>query len=109
MAVVCDSHPQVQVSKENFVNIQRAIDGLVDGLPEEGFTHKLIDIYRAKRATTVVCQEEETQNYLGSNVSSMKVWDCSRLKTFGLEALSTCKRVVGWLRGPAEYTESYFH
>jgi hypothetical protein len=36
MAILCDSYPQVQVSKENFVNIQWAIDGPVDGLPEEG-------------------------------------------------------------------------
>jgi hypothetical protein len=55
MAIVCDAFPQVQVSKENFVNFQRAIDGLVDGLPEEGFTRKLIDTYRAKGATKVVC------------------------------------------------------
>jgi hypothetical protein len=71
MVIVCDAYPQVQVSKENFVNIQRAIDGLKDGLPE-GFTHKLINTYTGKRATSVVYQEEETQNWLGNNVSFLK-------------------------------------
>jgi len=72
MAIVCEAYPQVQVSKENFVNIQRAIDRLGDGLPEEGFTPKLIDTYTGKRATSVVFQEEETRNWLGNNVSSLK-------------------------------------
>jgi hypothetical protein len=84
----------VQVSKEYFVKIQRAIDGLVDGLADEGFTHKLIDTYRAKGATTLVCHDEETWNWLGSNVSFLKAWDCSRLKMFGFEGLLTYKRVV---------------
>jgi hypothetical protein len=38
MAVVCNGYPEVQVSKENFLSIQRAISGLVEELPEEGFT-----------------------------------------------------------------------
>jgi len=71
MATVCDAYPKVQVSKENF-NIQRAIDELEDGLPEEGFTPKLIDTYTGKRSMIVVCQEEETRNWLGDNVSSLK-------------------------------------
>jgi hypothetical protein len=55
MAIFCEAYPKVQVSKENFVNIQRAINGLEDGLPEEGFTPKLIDTCTGKRATSVVC------------------------------------------------------
>jgi len=103
MAIVCEAYPQVQVSKENFVNIQRAIDRLGDGLPEEGFTPKLIDTYTGKRATSVVFQEEETRNWLGNNVSSLKAWDL-----FGLEGLPTYKWVVGWFPGPVEDMEPYF-
>jgi hypothetical protein len=43
MAIVCDGYLEFQVSRENFVNIQRTIGGLVDGLPGEGFTPKLLD------------------------------------------------------------------
>ena len=108
MAIVCDAYPQVQVSKENFVNIQRAIDGLVDGLPEEGFTHKFIDTYRAKGATKMVCRGKETLNWLDSNVSSLEAWDFSRLKMFGLEALPAYKRGVAWFPGHARDKERYF-
>jgi len=38
MAIVCDGYPEILISRENFVNIQRAIGGLVDELPEEEFT-----------------------------------------------------------------------
>ena len=38
MAIVCDGYPEVLVFRENFTNIQRAVGGLVDWLPEEGFT-----------------------------------------------------------------------
>jgi len=96
------------VSKENFFNIQRAIDGLVDGLPEEGFTHKLIDTYRDKGATKVVCRGKETLNWLDSNVSSLEGWDYSRLKMFGLESLPAYKRVVAWFPGHTADTERYF-
>ena len=45
MAIISDSYPEMQVSKDNCVDIQQAIGGLVDGLPEEGFTPKLINNY----------------------------------------------------------------
>lgn len=106
MAILCDSYPQMQVSKENFVKIRRAIDGLVDNLPEEWFTHKLIDTCRAKGATTMVCHDEG--GWLGNNVSSLKAWDCSRLKMFGLEALPTYNRVLAWFPCPAGDTVRYF-
>jgi hypothetical protein len=32
MAIVCDDYPEVQVSTENFINIQRPVSGLVDDL-----------------------------------------------------------------------------
>ena len=68
MAIICDSYPKVQVSKDNFVSIQWAIGRLVDGLPEEEFTPRLIDTYWAKEAAIVVCQDEETRDWLGSEV-----------------------------------------
>jgi hypothetical protein len=66
MAIIRDGYPKVQVSKEDFEKIQWAIGGLVDGLPEEGFTPKLIDTYWATGAATVVCRDEETKDWLGS-------------------------------------------
>ena len=36
IAILCDGYPEIQVSKENFVDIQRVIGGLVDELPEKG-------------------------------------------------------------------------
>ena len=108
MAIICDGYPKVQVSKENFVSIQRAIGGLVHGLPEDGFTPWLIDTYWAKGAAIVVCQDEETRNWLGSEVPKMNAWEGSRLRMVGLEALPTYKRVVTWFLGPAEDTECLF-
>ena len=40
--ITYDGYPKVQVSKEKFIDIHLAIGGLVDGLPGEGFTPKLI-------------------------------------------------------------------
>ena len=57
MAINCDSYLKVQVCKDNFVSIQRAIGGLVDGLPEEWFTPRFVDTYSAKGATIAVCQD----------------------------------------------------
>jgi hypothetical protein len=105
MAIICDGYPKVQVSNDNFINIQRAIGGLVDGLPEEGFTPRLFDTYWAKGAAIVVCQDEETRDWLGSEVPKMNAWEGSRLRMVGLEALPTYKRVVAWFPSPAEDTE----
>jgi hypothetical protein len=59
MAIISDGYPKVQVSKDGFFKIQQAIGGLVvDGLPEEGFTPKLISTYWAKGAAIVVCLDE---------------------------------------------------
>jgi hypothetical protein len=99
MAIICDGYPEVQVSKENFVDILQAIGGPVDGLPEEGFTPKPTDTYWAKGAAIMACEDEETRNWLGSNVSTLKAWDGSRLKMVDLEALPTYKR-GGLVSGP---------
>jgi hypothetical protein len=52
----------------------------VDKLPEEGFTHRLIDTYWAKGTAIVVCQGEETSDLLGSKVPTMSAWEGARLK-----------------------------
>ena len=85
VAIICDGYPKVQVSKDNFVSIQQAIGGLVDGLPEEGFTPRLVATYWAKGAAIVVCQGEETRDWLGSEVPKMNAWEGSRLRM-----VSTC-------------------
>jgi hypothetical protein len=108
MAVVCDCYPEIKVSKENFVGIQRAIGGLVDELPEEGFTPKLIDTYWTRGAAIMVCQDDETRDWLASKVPTLTAWEGSRLTMVGLDALSTYKRVVAWFPGPMEDTGRYF-
>jgi len=55
MAIVCDGYLEIQLSKENFVSIQQVIRRLVDGLPEEEFTPRLIDTCWAKGAAIMVC------------------------------------------------------
>jgi hypothetical protein len=55
VAVICESYPGTQISRENFVDIQRAVGRLVDELPEEGFIPKLVDSYWAKGAAVMVC------------------------------------------------------
>jgi hypothetical protein len=64
-------YPEIKVSKEDFVGIQRAIGGLVDELPEEGFTPRLIDTYWTRGAAIIVCQDGETRDWLASKVHSV--------------------------------------
>ena len=97
MAIVCEGYLGVQVSRESFVDIQRAISGLVDELPEEGFTPRLIDTCWTKGASNVVCQDEETKDWLAGKVPTLRAWEGSKLKMVGLDALPTYKRVVAWL------------
>jgi hypothetical protein len=87
MTIICDGYPKVQVTKDDFEKIQRAIGGLVDGLPEEGFTPKPIDTFRAKGAAIVVCVDEETKDWLGREVPKMNVGEGSKLRMVGLEVL----------------------
>jgi len=54
VAVVCENYPGSQISKENFTDIQQAIGRLVDELPEEGFTPRLVDSYWAKDTAIMV-------------------------------------------------------
>jgi len=91
MTIVCNVYVDVQVSKENLINIQQAIGGLVGAFPEEGFIPKLIGTYWAKGAAIVVCQDKETRDWLWSNVPVMKAWEGCRLEVF-----ASYKRVAAW-------------
>ena len=78
VAVVCEGYPESQLSKENFTNIQRAIGRLVDELPEEGFTPKLVDSYWAKGASIMVCQDDSTKDWLAARIPFLAAWEGSR-------------------------------
>lgn len=56
MAIICGGYFTAQVSKENFVNTQWVIGGLVDELPEEGFAPRLINTYWVKGAAILVAR-----------------------------------------------------
>jgi len=94
-------------SPKKTTDIQRAMGRLVDELPEEGFTPKLVDSYWAKGAAIVVCHDESTKDWLAARVLALVAWEGSRLKLVGLVALPTYKRVVAWFPGPAEDAEQY--
>jgi hypothetical protein len=107
VAVICANYPGTQISRENFLDIQRAIGRLVDELPKEGFIPRLIDSYWAKGAAVMVCHDEQTKDWLAARVPTLAAWEGSRLTTVGLEALPTYKRVLAWFPGPVEDTERY--
>ena len=103
MTVVCDGYLDVQVSKENLINIQQAIGGLVGAFSEEGLIPKLIGTYWAMGAAIMVCQDKETQDWLWSNVPVMKAWEGCRLEVF-----APCKRAAAWFSGPLEDMDTCF-
>ena len=105
VAVVCEDYPREQISRDNFTDIQRVINWLVDELPEEGFTPRLVDSYWSKGAAIMVCQDIETREWLENQAPTMVAWESSRLKVEGLDDLPTYKRVVAWFPGPVEDTE----
>jgi len=105
VAIICEDYPRGHISRDNFADIKRAISQLVDGLPEEGFTPRLVDSYWSKGAAIMVCQDTETRGWLESKAPTMAAWEGSRLKVVGLDALPTYKRVVAWFPGPVEDTE----
>jgi hypothetical protein len=107
MAIISDGYPEMHVSKDNCIDIQQAIGRLVNGLPEEGFTPRLIDTCWGEGAAIVICQRRESRNWLGCNVPIKEAWEGSKLKMVGLEDLPTYKRVVAWFPGPVEDTECY--
>jgi hypothetical protein len=56
----------------------------------------------------VICQDEETRDWLDTEVPPLTAWEGSRLKMMGLDALLTYKRVLAWFLGPVEDTGRYF-
>jgi len=78
------------------------------GSLERGSPPRLVDSYWAKGAAIMVCQYEETRDWLAAKVSTLVAWEGSRLKMVGLDALPTYKRVMTWFPGPAEDLEHYF-
>jgi hypothetical protein len=107
VAVVSDDYPGSSTSRENFLDIQRAIGRLVDELPEKRLTPRLVDSYWTKGAAIMVCQDEATRDWLTSKVPTLEAWEGSRLKVVGQDALPTIKRVAAWFLGPVEDTEWY--
>jgi hypothetical protein len=74
---VCEGYPGTQVTKDNFVVIQKAVGRLVDQLSEEGFTPGLADSYWAKRAAIMVCQDQGNCDCLARLVPNMTAWEGS--------------------------------
>ena len=68
----------------------------------------LVDSYWAKGTAFMVCQDEETRDWLAARVPTLVAWEVSRQKMVGLDALPTYKRVVAWFPGTVEDSESYF-
>jgi hypothetical protein len=66
----------------------------MDGFPEEGFTPKLVNSCWTKETAIMVCQDEETRDWLAARVPTLVAWEGSRHKMVGLDALPTYKRVV---------------
>jgi hypothetical protein len=89
VAVICEDYPGTQISRENFLDIQRAVGRLVDELPEEGILPRLVDSYWAKGAAVMACHDEQTKDWLAARVPTLAAWEGSRLTTVGLEALPT--------------------
>jgi hypothetical protein len=89
MANVCDVYPGVQISRENFVGIQLAIGGLVNELPEEGITPRLADTCWTKGEAIMLCQDEETKDWMTDKVPALTAWEGSRLK------------MVAWMISPS--------
>jgi len=56
----------------------------------------------------MVCHDELTKDWMAARVPTLVVWEGSRIKMVGLDALPTYKRVVAWFLGPVEDMERYF-
>ena len=93
MAVVNEDFPESQICRDDFVEIQRAIGRLVDELPDEGFTPRLVNSYRVKGAAIIVCQYESTRDWLAARVPTLAAGEGFRLKIVRLDALVTYERV----------------
>ena len=94
MAIVCVGYLEAQVSKENFVNIQQVIGGLVDELPKKGFTSRLIDTYRQKELPLWYARTRRPGTGWIVRYQLFRHGRTLRLKMVSLEALPTNKGVV---------------
>jgi len=92
MAIVCVVYLEAQVFKENFVNIQQAIGGLVDEL--QGFTSRLINTYRQKELPLCYATTRRPRTGWVVRYQLLRHGRTLRLKMVGLEALPTHKGVV---------------
>jgi hypothetical protein len=61
VAVVGENYTGIQISRENFADIQQGIGWLVDELPDEVFTPRLVDSYWTKGAAIMVCHDKLTK------------------------------------------------
>jgi hypothetical protein len=99
VALVGHDYPRSSISRENFLDIHWAIGRLVDELPEEGFTPRLVDSYLTKGEAIMVCQDDAMRDWLPSRVPNLEAWEGSRLKVVGLYALPSRGRLVSGPRG----------
>jgi hypothetical protein len=63
--------------------------------------------YWAKGAAIMVCQDQETCDWLSGSVPNMMAWEGSKFKVVGLEASPTFKRVAAWIPGSVEDTDTF--
>jgi hypothetical protein len=105
MAIVCVGYLEAQVSKENFVNIQQAIGGLVDELLKEGFTSRLSNTYQQKELPLCYARTRRSRTGWVVRYQLLRHGRTLRLKMVGLEALPTHKGVVASFPSPVKDRE----
>jgi hypothetical protein len=99
VSVVIENYPEKQISKENFVDIQRAVGDMLmsslrRGSPQAG--RFLLD----KRGSHYGLLDEAIKNLQASSQPALENWEFSRLEIAGLDALPTYKRLVAWVCAP---------
>jgi hypothetical protein len=84
------------------LGLRAAIDGLVDGLPEEvESVPRFVDCYLTKGAAVMVCEDESSKDWLAAQIPDLVLREGgSRLKIVGMDALPTYKRMLAWFSGP---------
>ena len=75
----------------------------MDEFPEKEFTPRLTDTYWAKGAAYVLCQNQETQDWLHSKVPEMKAGKAPHTHTMvGMEVLVI---MAAWFLSPPQDTK----
>jgi hypothetical protein len=87
MPIVGEDYFGVQTSKKNFTYTQRARSRLVNELPEEGLSPRLVNSYWTKFAAFMICHDETTKDWLTNMVHCMVAYEGAKIKLFALEAL----------------------